>query len=172
MDALYSRVSNDRQPQDNGNRNVQEFDAATVGTSEVAGPDRKPSGTKVSLPQPIRRDIGKFASGFRKKHGFMDRPTAERIARLIRISITPRSSRGRKPTQTVTTAARLLQQKVSWSQIYPVVIPDFEDMDKYERECRTGQLRRNVNRFLKRRGIPCPVRPGRSRKGSKKPTSD
>ena len=139
---------------------------------EASVSKRKSSGTKVSLPQPIHRDIGKFASAFCKKHGLMDRATAERIARMVRASITPRSARGRKPTQTVITAARLLQQKVPWSEIYVEVIPIFEDMPKYERECRTRQLRRNVNRFLRRRGIQSPVPPGRSRKGSKKPTSD
>ena len=146
--------------------------AADFGRERTSVSKRKPSGTKVSLPQPIHRAIGKFASGFCEKYGFMDRPTAECIARLIRISITPRSARGRKATQTVITAARLLQQKVPWSEIYVVVIPGHGDMPKFERECRTRQLRRNVNRFLKRRGIQSPVPPGRSRKGSKKPTSD
>ena len=141
--------------------------------SEPDAPDvQGESAGRVPLGKAIRSDISELASDFRKKHGLQDRSTGDRIARMFRASITPPSARGRKATQTVITAARLLQQKVPWSKIYPVVIPDFEDMDKYERECRTGQLRRNVNRFLKRRGIPCPVRPGRSRKGSKKPTSD
>ena len=113
-------------------------DAADIQVEPVAGFSgeqasvRKPSGSKVSLSQPIRRHIGKFASTFCKKHGFMDRPTAECIARLIRISITPRIARGRKPTQTVITAARLLRQKVPWSEIYPVAIPGYGDMPKFD----------------------------------------
>ncbi len=157
--------------QDNMHRNAQESETASD-TCETTDLDWKRSRTRVPLPQPIRRDISELASGFRRKHGLQDRSTGDRIARMFRASITPPSSRGRKPTQTVTTAARLLQQKVPWSEIYLVVIPGYGDMPKFEREGRTRQLRRNVNRFLKRRGIRSPVSPGRSRKGSKKPTSD
>ena len=158
--------------QNSGNRSVEKSDAATSGTCVVAVPDRRLPETRPPLPQPIRRDISELASDFRRKHGLQDRRTGDRIARMFRASITPPSSRGRKPTQTVTTAARLLQQKVSWSQIYPVVILGYEEMPKYEREHHTRQLRRNVNRFLKRRGIHCPVPPGRRPKVSKKPTNE
>ena len=146
--------------------------AADLGREQASVSGRKLSSSRVPLAKPIQQYVSQLASDFRREHGLQDRRIGDRIARLFRASITPRSSRGRKPTQTVTTAARLLQQKVPWSEIYPVVIPGYGDMPKFERECRTGQLRRNVNRFLKRRGIPCPVPPGRSRKGSKKPTSD
>ena len=145
---------------------------AEFGKEQAAVSERKPSSSRVPLAKPIRQHVSQLASDFRQVHGLQDRSTGDRIARLFRTSITPPSARGRKPTQTVITAARLLQQKVPWSKIYPVVIPGYGDMPKFERECRTGQLRRNVNRFLQRRGIPCPVRPGRSRKGSKKPTRD
>ncbi len=130
------------------------------------------SAGRVPLGKAIRSDISELASDFRKKHGLQDRSTGDRIARMFRASITPPSARGRKATQTVITAARLLQQKVPWNKIYRIVIPGYGDMPKFEREGRTRQLRRNVNRFLKRRGIRSPVSPGRSRKGSKKPTSD
>ncbi len=146
--------------------------AAGFGGEQDSASGRKRSSSRVPLAKPIQQHVSQLASDFRKKHGPQDRRTGDRIARLFRASITPPSARGRKPTQTVITAARLLQQKVPWSEIYPVAIPGYGDMPKFEREGRTGQLRRNVNRFLRRRGIPCPVPPGRSRKGSKKPTSD
>ena len=141
--------------------------------SELEAPDAQgESAGRVPLAKPIRQHISQLATDFRREHGLQDRSTGDRIARMFRASITPPSARGRKATQTVITAARLLQQKVPWSKIYPVVIPGYGDLPKFEREGRTGQLRRNVNRFLKRRGIPCPVPPERRRKVSKKPTSD
>ena len=151
---------------------VQGESAAEFGKEQTSVPERKPSISRVPLAKPIRQHVSQLASDFRREHGLQDRSTGDRIARMFRASITPPSSRGRKPTQTVTTAARLLQQKVPWSEIYLVVIPGYGDMPKYEREHHTRQLRRNVNRFLKRRGIQCPVPPGRHRKVSKKPTSD
>ena len=151
---------------------VQVESAADFSREKDSVSGRKLSSSRVPLAKPIQQHVSQLATDFRQVHGLQDRSTGDRIARLFRSGITPPSARGRKPTQTVVTAARLLQQKVPWSEIYPVAIPGYGDMPKFEREGRTGQLRRNVNRFLQRRGIPCPVRPGRSRKGSKKPTSD
>ncbi len=152
--------------------NVQVEPVADFGKEQGSASEPKRSSSRVPLAKPIQQYVSQLASDFRREHGLQDRSIGDRIARMFRASITPPSARGRKPTQTVITAARLLQQKVPWSEIYPVVIPGYEDMPKFEREGRTGQLRRNVNRFLQRRGIPCPVPPGRSRKGSKKTTRD
>ena len=146
--------------------------AADCGKEQPSHSEPNRSSSRVPLAKPIQQYVSQLASDFRREHGLQDRSIGDRIARLFRASITPRSARGRKATQTVTTAARLLQQKVPWSEIYVEVIPLFEDMHKYEREYHTRQLRRNVNRFLKRRGIQCPVPPGRSPKVSKKPTSE
>ena len=146
--------------------------AADFGREQASVSGRKLSSSRVPLAKPIQQHVSQLASDFRREHGLQDRRIGDRIARLFRASITPRSSRGRRPTEVVVIAARLLQQRVLWSEIYVEVIPLFEDMHKYEREYHTRQLRRNVNRFLKRRGIRSPVPPGRSRKVSKKPTSD
>ena len=118
---------------------------------EASVSKRKPSGSKVSLSQPIRRHIGKFASEFCEKYGFMERPTAECIARLIRISITPRRSPGRPPTPEVLKAVELRQRDTPWPKIFPVVIPDYFNLPYEEQYCLRDKLRRAVGAYFRRR---------------------
>ncbi len=118
---------------------------------EASVSKRKSSGTKVSLPQPIHRDIGKIASAFCKKHGLMDRATAERIARMVRASITPRRSPGRPPTPEVLKAVELRQRYTPWPKIFPVAIPEYWNLLYEEQYCRRDKLRRAVGAYFRRR---------------------
>ena len=130
---------------------VQRESATDFAKEQVLASERKPSGTRVPLPQPIRRDIGEFASGFRKKHGLLDRPTGERIARLLRASLTRRRSPGRPPTPEVLKAVELRQRDTPWPKIFPVVIPDYWNLPYEEQYCRRDKLRRAVGAYFRRR---------------------
>ena len=109
------------------------------------------------LPAPVCQAVTRFAAEFRKEHGVQDRSAADRIARLLKASITPRRPRGRPPTPHVRQAANLRLKGVSWQAIYPIAIEGHSSMDKYERTYQTDKLRRNVKAYLRRRGLRCPL---------------
>jgi hypothetical protein len=96
-----------------------------------------------------------LASLFREQHGFQDRSAAERIARLLKASITPRRPKGRPVAPEVCKAAEMRRKGAEWRAVYVAVFPGFSSMDKYERTCRTSGLRRNVKAHMKRHGLCC-----------------
>ena len=126
------------------------------GKADRAQPSsRKPNKTSPPLPAPLCQAVTRFAKSFRQEHGLQDRSAADRIARMLKASITPRRPKGRPVSPGVRRAAEMRQQGVDWKTIYAAVIPNFNGMDKYERTCRTVSLRGNVRAYLKRRGLRC-----------------
>ncbi len=98
---------------------------------------RNPSKTSPKLPARLCQSVTRFAKELRKEHGLQDRSAADRIARLLRASITPRRPKGRPVTPQVRRAAEMRQQGAEWRVVYAAVFPGFSSMDKYERTCRT-----------------------------------
>ncbi len=125
--------------------------AADFGREQASVSERKPSGTRVSLPQPIHRDISELASGFRKKHGLQGRRLGDRIARLFRSGITPRRSVGRPATPEVLKAVELRRKKTPWSRVFPQVISGYWDLPYEKKYYRGDKLRRAVAAHLRRR---------------------
>ena len=111
--------------------------------------------TPAPLAAPVCKTVSQLASQFRQQHGLQDRSAAERISRLLTASITPRRPKGRPVSPGVRRAAEMRQQGTEWTTIYAAVIPDFSGMDKYQRAYWTPRLRRNVNAYMKRRGLRC-----------------
>ena len=70
-----------------------------------------------------RRDVARFAAGFRRTHGFVDRLTAVEM------------------------------RNVTWREIYPVAIPGYADMPFETRSYRRYNFRRAAAAYLKRRRI-------------------
>ena len=101
--------------------------------------------TPAPLPAPVCKTVSQLASQFRQQHGLQDRSAGDRIARMLKASITPRRPKGRPVSPGVRRAAEMQQQGTEWTTIYAAVIPDFSGMDKYQRAYWTPRLRRNVN---------------------------
>ena len=126
------------------------------GKADRAQPSsRKPNKTSPPLPAPLCQAVTRFAKSFRQEHGLQDRSAADRIARMLKASITPRRPKGRPVSPGVRRAAEMRQQGTEWRAVYAAVIPDFSGMDKYQRAYWTPRLRRNVNAYMKRRGLQC-----------------
>ena len=125
--------------------------AADYGREQASVSERKPYRDRVPLAKPIRQHVSQLASDFRREHGLQDRRTGDRIARLFRISITPRRSSGRPPTPEVLKAVELRQRDTPWPKIFPVVIPDYWNLPYEEQYCRRDKLRRAVSAYCRRR---------------------
>jgi len=103
------------------------------------------------LPQPLRRAVTRFAKEIREGHGLVDRPTADRLGRLLRASITARRKPGRKPSPEVLRAVELRQQRIPWPKVYSEVIPGYWSLSYPDRFWRSHKLRDAVNAHLRRR---------------------
>ena len=132
-----------------------------------------PRGSDPKVPEPLRRSASRLASEFRKENGVIDRPTAERISRLLKSGITRRRKVGPKPNSATVKAAKLLRQGVPWKLIYHEVIPGYSEMSKHAIKAvratageEADKLRRNARLHLKKTGIRSPVRPGRPKKAT------
>ncbi len=80
-----------------------------------------------------------------------ERAHAERAARLFRAALIPRRQPGRRLSESVKIAVDMLLKGENWQNIYAAALPGFRAMDKYERLGRCADLRRNVNKALRRR---------------------
>ena len=80
-----------------------------------------------------------------------ERASAERAARLFRSALIPRRQPGRQLSESVKIAVDLSLKGENWQNIYAAALPGFRAMDKYERLGRCADLRRNVNKALRRR---------------------
>jgi hypothetical protein len=79
------------------------------------------------------------------------RVSAERAARLFRAALFPRRQSGRKLSESVEIALPMRQKGENWQNIYAAALPGFRAMDKYQRLGCCANLRRNVNKALRRR---------------------
>ena len=50
--------------------------------------------TPAPLPAPVCKTVSQLASQFRQQHGLQDRSAADRIARMLKASITPQAAEG------------------------------------------------------------------------------
>lgn len=103
------------------------------------------------LPVPLRRAVTRFAKEIRQGHGLLDRPTADRLSRLIRTSVTARRKPGRKPSAEVLRAVELREQRTPWPKIFSEVIPSYWTLSYPDRFWRSHKLRDAVNAHLRRR---------------------
>jgi len=108
---------------------------------------------KAATTVALDRAVSKAADEIRAAHAeeLSDRVTAERAKRLFGACLIPRRKPGPELSESVSTALLMRQSGATWQDIYPKAIPGYRLMDKYEREARTANLRRNVKRALKRR---------------------
>jgi hypothetical protein len=103
------------------------------------------------LPDGMRHKVDSFAKDLRAEFGIVDRQIGQRLARRLCSLITPRSKCGRPMTETVATAIGLRRKGWAWSDIYPVAIPGFSNMEFYEQSFRKYNLRDAVRAYQRRR---------------------
>jgi hypothetical protein len=101
----------------------------------------------------LDRAVLKAAAEIRAKYAELlsERVSADRVARLFRVAIFPRRQPGRKLSESVEIALPMRQTGDNWQNIYAAALPGFRALDKYERLLRCTNLRRNVNKALRRR---------------------
>lgn len=101
----------------------------------------------------LDRAVLKAGAEIRKKYPepLSERTSAERAARLFRAALIPRRQPGRQLSESVKIALPMRQNGKNWQSIYAAALPGFRAMDKYERLERCANLRRNVNKALRRR---------------------
>ena len=95
-------------------------------------------------PAPWHREVTRFASDLAELHGPFDRPTAERIARVLRAVLVPRKRPGRKPSKEVLLATELREKGVPWPRVYPQVFKGWERWPFAKRSYMRFNLRRAV----------------------------
>ena len=122
------------------------------GSSTAAPTSRRPRRRKLPpLPEEIRRTLTAVAKQFRTQHGKLDRETGQQVGRFFCTLITPRRKTGRPMTEAVAVAIGLRRKGWAWSDICPVAIPGFSNMEFYERSYRMFNLREAVRAHRRRR---------------------
>jgi hypothetical protein len=112
---------------------------------------RAPRGGRSPLSAVLRRTVSRFAREIRQDHGLLDRPTAERLSRLLKAALTARNKPGRKATPEVLRAVELRRSGTPWPKIYSAVIPNFWSLSYPDRFWRSRKLRDAVSAHFRRR---------------------
>jgi len=124
----------------------------TPGSSAAAPASRRPRRRQQPpLPDGMRHKVDSFAKDLRAEFGIVDRQIGQRLARRLCSLITPRSKIGRPMTEAVATAIGLRRKGWAWSDIYPIAIPGFAQMEFYQRSYRMFNLREAVRAYRRRR---------------------
>jgi hypothetical protein len=101
----------------------------------------------------LDRAVLKAGAEIRSKYlePLSERAKAERAARLFRAALIPRRQPGRQLSESVKIAVEMRLKGENWQNIYAAALAGFRAMDKYERLGCCANLRRNVNKALRRR---------------------
>jgi hypothetical protein len=118
----------------------------------VSRPRRK-APPRLSSSVALDRAVLKAGAEIREKYRdpLSQRASAERAARLFRAALIPRRRPGRQLSESVKIAVEMKVKGENWQNIYAAALPGFRAMDKYERLGCCTNLRRNVNKALRRR---------------------
>ena len=125
---------------------------STPGEPAVSRPRRKAPPRLISNIA-LDRDVLKAGAEIRAKYPALlaERVAAVRAARLFRAALIPRRKPGRRLSESVKIAVELRLKGENWPNVYGAALPGYRTMDKYERLGCCGNLRRNVNKALRRR---------------------
>lgn len=130
-----------------------------MGDEPLKQPETAGSRTRRKAPPRLVSSVGldravlKAGAEIREKFPdpLSERASAERAARLFRAALIPRRQPGRQLSESVKIALPMRQKGENWQNIYAAALPGYRAMDKYERLGWCGNLRRNVNKALRRR---------------------
>lgn len=114
---------------------------------------RRKGPPRLSSSVALDRAVLKAGAEIREKYRdpLSHRASAERAARLFRAALIPRRRPGRHLSESVKIAVEMKLKGENWQNIYAAALPGFRAMDKYERLGCCANLRRNVNKALRRR---------------------
>jgi len=121
-------------------------------------PLSRTAGSAASGSRALRDSVKRFAAGIQKKHGLLDRKTADRLCRRLRYLITPRPRKGRPPEERITQATEMFERqrrkangcRVDWNQIAQCCIPGYGRFRSMYR--RRAELRKLQNAVYARLG--------------------
>ena len=124
-------------------------DDRSAQTGECLDASAAPCADTVALDRDVLKAAGEILE--RHRGQIPNKVAAERIARLFRAALIPRGKPGPPLSESVAVALEMRLNGKKWQDVYPVAIPGYRTMDKYERYARTTSLRLNVKKALKRR---------------------
>jgi len=130
------------------------MDAATPKPAKRTAPRTKPKGPP-RLTSSVRLDRAALKAGAEIREKYREplsvRVNAERAVRLFRAALIPRRQPGRRLSESVKIAVEMRLRGENWQNVYAEALPGYHAMDKYERQWRCSNLRRNVKKALRRR---------------------
>ncbi len=101
----------------------------------------------------LDRAVLKAGAEIRDKYSeaLSERAKADRAVRLFRAALIPRRQPGRRLSESVRIAIEMRASGKNWQNVYAEALPGYRAMDRYERQWRCSNLRRNVRKVLVRR---------------------
>jgi hypothetical protein len=117
-----------------------------------------------SIPKELRKEITHYLRSIARRYRdlFKDREVKNRVLRLVRALLPPRSRRrGRPDNKMVTRAIGLYRrlrrkfpqesQRETWSRVYPLVIPGYDGMSDLDQRTAREELHKRVSWRRRRR---------------------